>query len=254
VSEDERFVLDPLWGGPLRIWKMPEPGQLYVIGVDPASGKTELDWAAAVVVECSQGSTVATWRGHIEPSPFAEIVFTLGSFYGRYMNPSQAFLCPETNNHGIAFLDAIRAIGYINIYTRQTWDRIGNTFTPTVGFCTSMKTKPMLIKRGREALSNPKCRIRDKIILQEASTFITNDAGREEAMEGSHDDTLFAWMLAQEGRHTFYVESGMASVPEGGQREMGMSEARRQERNWVWKDLEEKAEDSHARYVHYMGS
>lgn len=233
---------------------MPEPSHLYCIGADPASGKMDSDWAVAVVVDCQNGSVVATWRGHLEPTPFAEVVLLLGEFYGQHMTPPQAFLVPETNNHGIAFLEAIRAMGYYNIYCRQVWDRIEAAFTPQVGFCTSLKTKPILIKRGREALSDPRCRIRDKVILEEASTFIRTDAGKEEAMDGEHDDALMAFLLALEGRHVFYVETATKSAPETDPgRQSAAAEDRRRERTWVWDELKDAAEASAQRFVHYMG-
>src|SRR5690606_40821013 len=113
---------------------------------------------------------------------FAQIIIDRCEFYGQVSVSGQLPLCPVGNNHGIALIDELRALGYWNLYTRQQWDRISKEFIPSLGFLTSIKTKPILLNRGKRALADRNCIIRSRVILEEASTYIINDAGREEAM------------------------------------------------------------------------
>lgn len=216
-----------------------------MVGADPASGKSKKhDWAAAVVVDVATGEDVATWRGHVEPRELAEVASLLGEYYAG--STGQALVVPEANNHGIAFLDELRRLGYQSIYSRRVWDRVENDYISQLGFTTSMRTRPILINRGRAALADGEVRINNPVILQEMMTFVRDDNGKEDHQPGCNDDTLFAWCLAQEGRAVTYSSALVQQedeLPAPGSRESRIAEQR-----WVWESAEKKIEGS--RVVH----
>lgn len=229
--------------GPLRIWRKPEAGRVYVIGADSSSGVKSGDPAAASVIALDNGEQVATVQVHIDPHDFAGILFALGEYYGG--PDGQAYLVLEINSHGLAVLEVLRQSGYWNFYTRTTWDNVEQKWQPVLGFHTQVKTRPMLINRARIALSDKDIIIRDPVLIDEASTFILNDAGKEEAMAGKHDDVLMSWMLAHEGRSRLFETKGITPSPKKNEPINGTA--------WVFERqkeiIEEKAAEAELRYV-----
>ena len=53
----------------LVIWRLPQPGETFVIGADPAEGNPQSDNSAASVVDLA-GEQVAAWAGRVEPAAF----------------------------------------------------------------------------------------------------------------------------------------------------------------------------------------
>ena len=53
----------------LVIWRLPQPGEIFVIGADPAEGNPQSDNSAASVVDLA-GAQVAAWAGRVEPAMF----------------------------------------------------------------------------------------------------------------------------------------------------------------------------------------
>lgn len=184
--------------GPLRIWSLPDPNRAYSIGADVGGGKSSSDFCAASVVARDNGEQCATFQAHMDAMDFAEVIFLLGVFFGG--REPMAFLVLEINAHGLAVLEKLKMLGYSNIYMRRTWDAIEKQFQLVLGWQTSVKSRPILINRGRTALADPSVTIRDPELFKEMSTFVFTDSGREDHLEGSNDDILFSWMLSHEGR------------------------------------------------------
>jgi hypothetical protein len=82
----------------LEIYTMPIPGQLYVIGADPAEGNPTSDDSALTVLDWSTQEEVAALAGKFEVSTFASYIDALGTFY------NGASVMVERNNHGHAVL------------------------------------------------------------------------------------------------------------------------------------------------------
>ena len=83
----------------------------YVIGVDPAGGGADGDYACAQVIERSSGMQCAEMQGHFTPLELATRVAMLGREY------NNALIAVERNNHGHGVL-AHLAIheAYLNLY------------------------------------------------------------------------------------------------------------------------------------------
>ena len=67
----------------LSVYGMPQRGRSYVIGADPAEGNPNSDDSAATVLDVVSGEEVASLRGKIEPTVFAEYLDALADFYTR---------------------------------------------------------------------------------------------------------------------------------------------------------------------------
>ena len=228
-------LLTPDPRGPFTVWRQPLEGRSYVVGADTASGTADEDYSAAVVIDQVSGAQMATWRGKCEPHDFGHIVFAIMLYFKG--KDDQAFVVPEINNHGIAVLDCLKEVGAHRIYTRQTWDQAQMKWKSQLGWQTSVKTRPMLIGRGRTALQEQSARIFDPVLIDEMAKFVMvfdKDMRfqREDHVPGGHDDVLFAWMMAQEGR-VVLVDRGEGGVPEE-------AEEKPNPKQWVWDKLNEQ--------------
>ena len=76
----------------------PQPGKDYIIGVDPAGGGSEGDYACAQVIDRASGMQCAELRGHLTPAELASRVAILSRDY------NMALVAVERNNHGHAVL------------------------------------------------------------------------------------------------------------------------------------------------------
>src|SRR5579864_4288130 len=80
--------------GQLTIWFEPRCNRQYIIGVDPAGGGTEGDYACAEVIDRQTAMQCAELHGHYSPRELAMKLIELGRMY------NNAFLVVERNNHG----------------------------------------------------------------------------------------------------------------------------------------------------------
>lgn len=217
---------------------MPEPFRLYCMGGDTGAGRSSQDRCAASVLAVDNGEQVASWLANAEARDFAQQLMMLGTFFGG--RRGQAYLCCEINNHGLATLEVLRSLGYWNLYCKQEWNSVDRKFIPQVGFNTNVKSRPILISRMRSVLQDGSIDIRDESVLEEASTFVMTDAGKEEHVEGARDDALFAYMLALEARF-MAMETTPASeiAPQADNKD-----------RWVWERTREIIRERQvARYV-----
>ena len=186
--EGEVFEKHPR--GELKVWREHEGHERYYIGADVAIGIRDGDYSVAQILD-GQKRLVASWRGHVHPDYFADVLFALGHYY------NEARICVENNNHGL--LTAIRLgrdLAYPNVYTELGEGQLNDRDTFTIGFRTTSKTKPLIIDRLRAALREDEMWISDKTTLQEMLQYIVTESGSMEAEEGCHDDCVMALALA----------------------------------------------------------
>ena len=75
--------------GLIKVFKQPEYGKYYVIGIDVAEGLIDGDYDAAVVLDNTTLEQVATFHGHIDVDLYAEEIYKLGRYY------NDALLLPD---------------------------------------------------------------------------------------------------------------------------------------------------------------
>jgi hypothetical protein len=176
--------------GELKVWKERELGDEYYIGADVAIGIQKGDYSVAQILD-SQKNLVASWRGHIHPDKFADVLFALGNYY------NEAQIIVENNNHGL--LTAVRLgrdLAYPHTYTDVAEGQLNDRDSFTIGFRTTSKTKPLIIDRLRASLRDEELWIKDRTTLQEMLTYIVTDTGSMEAESGCFDDCVMALCLA----------------------------------------------------------
>lgn len=176
--------------GPLSIWHNWDPHETYYIGADVAEGVRGGDYSVAQVLD-SKKRLVATYRAHIDPDSFGDVLYHLGHLY------NEAEVIVESNNHGLTTLTRlIKGLNYANAYTETVLDKITETETVKMGFMMNAKTKPLVIDGLRQAMREGPIEIIDATTLREMQTFVVKDNGKMEHEEGCHDDCVMALALA----------------------------------------------------------
>jgi hypothetical protein len=191
--------------GNLTIWKGPQGGKSYVIGVDVGAGLPRGDFSVACVLEVKSNEHVATLRGRIAPDLFAEELYRLGKRY------NEAMIAVERADHGHTVLRVLLEHNYPNIYRYKDYDAgLGRT-VPRPGWLTSGKTRPMMIDTLSSAFKSEDLITYSENLLKEASAFRYITASRAEAPSGEHDDELFAMMIALMVRNELPMLEGFGS-------------------------------------------
>ena len=182
--------------GELQIYRKHDAGETYVVGADTAMGIKDGDWSVAQVLD-SKKRQVATWRGHVHPDYFAEVLFHLGTYY------NEALICCENNSHGILTVTRLgKDMAYPCMYTEIQHDKTTDKETVKLGFTTTAKSKPLVIDQLRAAMRENELELNDKTTIREMLTYIVTQSGAMQAEHGCHDDCVMSLALAN------YVHEG----------------------------------------------
>ncbi|AWK83834.1 terminase [Photobacterium damselae] len=179
----------------LLVWELPDIDEEYAIGVDIAEGLEHNDRSSFDVVKKSTGEQVAHWFGYIDTELFASLVRHVGLMY------NTAFVGPERNNHGHAFIQAFRVIYPIRrIYQEQYIDRDNDNDTPKLGWLTTKQSKPIIIEGLKELLRTITSGIRWIGTISELNSYVYDAKGSMNAQAGCFDDQVMSYAIAQEMR------------------------------------------------------
>lgn len=178
---------------------LPEPAHQYVMGVDVGGGNPMGDYHAAVIFDYETGEQVALAHTRsVDPRDFAILCDQLGRWY------NDAFIVPEVNNHGYAFVLKLTEVGYSNLYRRQRVDGIATPSLPRLGFFTDVKSKPAAVDLMGDYFVN-RWVIHDPIIFAEAFHYTWLKDSRQgthgigNSNPDGHDDTMSACFCAAFG-------------------------------------------------------
>ena len=160
----------------LVIWRLPQPGETFVIGADPAEGNPQSDNSAASVVDLA-GAQVAAWAGRVEPATFGSQIAAVSAFF----NGAAALV--ERNNHGHAVLLWLREFSTVSCLSG---------LDKKLGWATTGSSKPMAYDNAADVFREAGSVIRDPDTLAELGNITTGLS----APDGLHDDRATAHVLA----------------------------------------------------------
>ncbi len=172
----------------LWIWKYPEPGMKYLIGVDTAMGNAE-DSSAAIIIDKNY-DVVAEYRGQIFIDQFGALLIDLAE---RYNN---AWICPENTGIGGVLAQTLKIQGYKNLlYTNKEYIQVDAWVADHEGYLPGLHvnviTRPMIIAKMEQFLREKRIGVRSKRFVNEMNTFSVIN-GKAQAIKGSHDDLIMA--------------------------------------------------------------
>ena len=177
--------------GKLQQWEYPDWDKPYVVAADVALGVGQ-DYSVALVLD-TNWKVVAMYRDNrVDPATYGELLFYLGRYY------NNAFLCVESNSMGIATLQRLEQMGYVNLYKQTKIANVSNEEGIRLGFRTTLSTKPAIIGNLKKLVEDEGIHIPSNIIIQEMKDYISTDTGKTEAAPGCHDDTVMALAMGVE--------------------------------------------------------
>ena len=188
------------------IWKKPEPGRSYIVGVDVARGDGK-DYSTIQVFDVETLEQVAEYREKVGVDLLPYLVDWVGKTY------NNAFLVIECNSFGLSVAFDIRdkfqykrlfySKNVQDIHVRSTSDYKIPEGIEIPGFQTTRKTRPLLVKAIIEHMREGSLILHSQRLLAEMKTFIMK-GDRPEAEQGFNDDLIFALGLALYVRDTEY--------------------------------------------------
>jgi len=181
--------------GHLELWVPPRFEDRFIIGADVSLGVGQ-DYSAAVVLNKERRICALFRDNYVDPSNFGDILFYLG----RYFN--NALLAVESNSLGIATLNRLKQMNYVNLYYQTKAASLLEEEGGKPGFRTTVSTKPMIIGNLKRAVEEEDLGIFSDVIVQELRTYVSADNGSTNAMAGNFDDTVMALAIAFEAYRT----------------------------------------------------
>jgi len=176
--------------GPVFVWDEPHDDQEYIIGADVSEGIPGRDYSVAYVVNRNRLEIPAMIRGRLDPEDFADLLYSLGSWY------NWCWLAVENN----VSPDVARRLAYTLNYPK-TWfnkDIAGNQKTVTrPGWTTNKRTRRLMLDLLQSYSKPQKLVVWDSGLPEEMVDFVLNERlNRYEAAGGKHDDRLMALGVA----------------------------------------------------------
>jgi hypothetical protein len=181
--------------GHLSMWTAPNFEDKFIIGADVALGVGQ-DYSTAVVMNKEREVCALFRDNYVDPSVFGDILFYLG----RYFN--NALLAVESNSLGIATLNRLKQMSYVNLYYQTKAATLLNDEGAKPGFRTTISTKPMIIGNLKRAIEEQDIDISSDVILSELRTYVSAENGSTNALAGNYDDTVMALAIAFEAYRT----------------------------------------------------
>lgn len=205
VIEPSHLDTDP-WNGRLLVWESPQPAETYALGIDPAMGVAR-DRSVCQVIRIGTlyrpDEQVAEFAcDFLDPVFFADIVNTIGRFYGT--QEMEAFATVEINaDCGDTLANDLRMrLDYSNQFIWKAYDRLNNMYTNKIGWYTTKTTRPKIIARGLHAMIQNDLIINSPYLIDEMADFKRDHTeAKAKARSGRHDDRVMALLIGYWGAH-----------------------------------------------------
>lgn len=178
----------------LWVWKEPEAGEIYDLGVDVAGGHEDGDFSIVQVIHRRTREQVAEWMGRgLPPLQFAETAMAIGYYY----NGGQ--IGCEIEGIGFATNDAIVNAGYPYVYIWRQRGRTIPTLTTFSGWKSQTDSKALMVARMKQDLSDGVLVFHSHRLMQEMKQFSVFMGAVGEiyrAAPGAHDDLVMAYGIS----------------------------------------------------------
>ena len=176
--------------GPVKIYNEFDPMLHYVVSGDVADDETpDGDFSALDVLCVDTGRQALHYRGSMDPGELAHLAGALGYMYGT------APIGIERNNMGHATNHELKRFYRGPIYRTPVLDKSGRKETgkDRIGWVTSHKTKPVMMKELKKALEDGRYIPQDPDTISELLDFGRDRKhGKLMGLNGSNDDRVIA--------------------------------------------------------------
>lgn len=183
----------------IRLNELPQADHKYVCGMDVGGGNPLGDYHAAMFIDVETGEQVALV--HTRSMDVRDFGSTMVPIL-RWFN--DAYLVPEVNNHGLAAINRIRDLGYVQIYRRRVIDQTAPEMQDRIGFWTDKRSKYESVDLMTDFFAN-RLKIHDPLVYAELMHYCWLREAREgthgigNANSKGHDDVVTSMWLACRG-------------------------------------------------------
>lgn len=201
-QENETVTWEPNESGWAQIWEPPKEGCRYLLWCDTATGREQTKGSA----DPDRHSILVLRQGYVHANGetanhmlvarvrppctddwhvLEEKVIALCLYYGKCLIGVEVPM-------GLTLLEFLRRAG-MPLFKRKPLDPNSGT-TEKLGFQTTAGTKPIIISSLSRALDGDPTPIDiyDPHAIEELSTFVIHEDGREAALNGKHDDDVMS--------------------------------------------------------------
>lgn len=161
----------------------------YTIGGD-TSGLGIDFYTAQVINNMTRKVAAVLHKQSMDDDHYAEQLYCLAQRY------HEALIGVEVNYSLQPTKYLAEKLKYSNLYVREQLDHIKQVIVKRFGFETNSKTRPVILSDLQALVREDVTILEDAATLKEMLTFVKNDKGRAEAMEGFHDDLVMALAIA----------------------------------------------------------
>jgi hypothetical protein len=194
---EKRGVDQNLW-----VWESADYYRNYIVVADVARGDGK-DYSTFHVIDTESNVQVAEYRGQIGTKEFGHLLVGIATEY------NEALLVIENANIGWATIQVAIDRNYSNLYyspraesnADSYFDQYMDTSKAVAGFTMSARTRPMVVGKFQEYISEKSVTIQSKRLIEEMKVFIWRN-GRAEAQQGYNDDLVMAFGIAMYIRDT----------------------------------------------------
>lgn len=187
-------------------WEPPQKGVQYAAGCDTSEGLPGCDRSGVGLLRKDTGACVAALHGLFSPRVLADHCVRICREY------NNALLGVERENHGHAVIQKIQDLGYGQSHYMGGslfYHKLGREGTTRPGWHTNAETRAIMLDRMAEALEEGTILMRDREFLSEALSFRLQPSGKFEADQGTHDDAVIKWSIANMMRQHHTVTAGV---------------------------------------------
>lgn len=190
-NNDPNVKFTPNPYGPVRVYKLPEHGQVYVIGADASQGiQNSGDPSAFVILSVPDLEEVASYSGIITPDQYAEMLYYIGLIY------NTALLGVESNDKGgwAANLKLSREMCYPRLFYR--FDPFDKKAASKPGYNTTDANKSVMVSAAQQLIRDHELLIRTDEALEQIQNFVLLKDGTMGGAPGYQDDYVSALLIA----------------------------------------------------------
>src|SRR5581483_3902141 len=176
----------------IAIWKEPQPGRRYYLGIDVSLGIEGRNWSVGEVIDGETREQVAEAHILVDPDDLGWLMFSLGMYY------NEAQINTELTGPGYNTDARLKKNGYPNLYFWKNRERIAPKITNLTGWKTSNESKRYLIGVSRSLLNHDGVIIRSQVLLDELRDFVVAPVFIQDQYyaETGDDDAVMAWNFA----------------------------------------------------------
>ncbi|WP_309386081.1 hypothetical protein [Cerasicoccus frondis] len=233
--ETGRVVWRPTdeYEGIIYRWEQPTEGMRYSLAVDTMRGESQdagkdPDAHSLLVLRAGYFGT----RGWQPPAVVCRVkppcrwdIDLVDEWCHRLWAYYNCLIVPEVNGPGLALIELLKLWG-APIYQREIFNQREMRRENVYGWETTTRTRPILVEGLARAIREYD-RAGDGIelwcshIVDELNAFVRKPNGREEAMDGSHDDDVIGLAIGLatiEGAQAYYPKNDLVRLPPDVQR------------------------------------